>query len=52
MDYQTLTGDKSHQQDILNALGAQVGPKYDFVVPEQVFQEVSCRDVISVMAVF
>lgn len=40
MDYQALTGDTSHQQDILNAMLAQVGPNYDFVVPQQVFDEV------------
>lgn len=41
MDYQALTGDTTYQQDILNAMAAQVGPAYDFVVPEQIFDEVS-----------
>ncbi|KAL9090645.1 MAG: hypothetical protein Q9159_001892 [Coniocarpon cinnabarinum] len=35
IDYQVLTGDTTYQQDILNAIAAQVGPSYDFVVPEQ-----------------
>lgn len=41
MDYQVLTGDTSYQEDILNAMAAQVGPNFDFVVPEQIYDEVS-----------
>ena len=40
MDYQALTGDTTYEQDILNAMFAQVGPNYDFVMPNQVSNEV------------
>lgn len=39
MDYGVYTGDNAYQQDILNAIGAQVGPKHDFVMPQQVSGE-------------
>ncbi|KAI1076797.1 glycoside hydrolase family 76 protein [Whalleya microplaca] len=35
LDYTVYTGDPTYQSDILYALGKNVGPKYDFVPPEQ-----------------
>ncbi|KAI9654439.1 MAG: hypothetical protein M1831_005405 [Alyxoria varia] len=34
IDYQAYTGDTTYQDDILTAIGHQVGPKHDFVVEE------------------
>lgn len=41
VDYQVYTGDKTYENATLTALAAQVGPNYDFVMPQEVGQEVS-----------
>jgi len=37
VDYWAYTKDTTWEQDTLNAMNAQVGPNYDFVMPQQAF---------------
>ncbi len=40
IDYWAYTGDTTYQKSISEALLAQVGPNYDFIMPNQAFDEV------------
>ena len=40
IDYWAYTGDKTYLKSISDALLAQVGPNFDFILPNQAFDEV------------
>lgn len=40
VDYWAYTKDTTWLQDTMNAMAAQVGPAYDFVMPQQMFDTV------------